>query len=271
MGYLKRFSDLSGGIAAFFAAVFLMGKYMEYDPENVGEGKSKLEWFFSASNASEYRQYLVLIGLIVLCVALGVIFKKIPAVSLVVSVLPLCQAMSMLYRDLFYEFKHFYVAVCILMFCANLYETMATDKANGKRSTEFAAHAIGVLGAILTVFSLYANKIAMQLNDPELYEHLFDKNSEIASGLKPFGMVFYSGVPEKEATTLILLATALVACVLISMLLQKVHFINALLALVPFVWCMIAFHSENISTAPMLVIVPAAAYFACCLALVWRE
>ena len=271
MGYLKRFSDLAGGVAAFFAAVFLLGKYMEYDPAQVGEGKSKLEWFFSSDNSMEYRQYLVLIGLMVLCVALGLIFKKIPAVSLVASVLPLCQAMSMLYTDLFYEFAYFYVAVCFLMFCANLYETAVVDKANGQQTTVFAARAIGLLGGVLAFVSLYANKLAQSISDPMILEDLFEKYTKIAGELKAFGMMFYLAVPQNEPSTLIFLATALVACVLISMLLSRVHFINALLAFVPFVWSVSAFHARNIAVAPMLVIVPAAAYFACCLALVWRE
>ncbi len=271
MGYLKRFSDILGGVAAFFAGVFLFGKYMEYDPANVGEGKSKLAWFFSSNNASEYRQYLVLIGLIALTVAIGFILKKHPEASLVVSVLPLCHAMAMLYRDLFYEYSYFYVAVCALMFCANLYETATADKADGKRRTVLGARITGILASVLTIVSLVANKMAIEFGKYSIDDGVFEAQANFANNVKPFGILLYSEVPENEGSTLILIAIALAVCVLVCWNLRRAYFVDALLAFVPFILSVAAIHAEKITTAPMLVVVPAAAYFICCISLVWRE
>lgn len=271
MGYLKSFSDLSGGIAAFFATVFLFGKYMEIDPTKVSEGKSKLEWFFSSDNTNEYRQYLILIGLIALTIAAGIIFKKLPAVSLGLSVLPVCQAMAMLYRGQFYEFAYFYVAVCALMFCGHLYEAVSTDKESGRSQAVIATRVIGGLGAVLAIVSIIASKMATKFSEPMIDDALYEANSKIMSDLKPFGFLLSSAAPEKEVSVLIFLAVAFAVCVIVSLLLRRIYFIDALLAFVPFVLSVSAFHEENLATAPMLVIVPAVAYFVCCLTLVWRK
>ena len=37
MSHFKKFSDLVGGIGAFFASVFLLGKYMEYEGCRISE------------------------------------------------------------------------------------------------------------------------------------------------------------------------------------------------------------------------------------------
>ena len=271
MGYLKRFSDLVGGMAAFFATVFLFGKYMESDPTKVSEGKSKLEWFFSSDNTKEYRQYLVLIALIVLTIAVGIILKNRPSVSLVVSVLPMCQAMAMLYRGQFYEFSHFYVAVSMLLFGGHLYEAFATDKETGSRQAVIATRVIGALGVVLAAASVLASKTATKFSDPMIDDALSEANSKVMSDLKPFGLLLSSAAPEKEVSVLISIAVAFAACVIIGLLLKRIYFIDAILALVPFILSVSALHEENLATAPMLVIVPGVAYFVCCLALVFRK
>ncbi len=267
MSYLKKFSDLVGGIGAFFGAVFVLGKYMEYDPANVEEGNSKLRWFFSSNNDSEYRQYLVLIGLMVLAIALGLIFKKYPVISLVASVLPLCQAMSMLYRTLFYDFAYFYVAVCAVMFCGSLYDAAAADKNDGRHRTSLGATLIGALGVIFSCLSIYASSTVARLNEISLGNGLSEAETKLAGDLKPFGILVLSDVPEKEKAALIFFAAALAVCVIIHLILRRVYFIDAILAFVPFIWSVSALHAEKLATLPMLVVVPATAYFVCCLTL----
>lgn len=267
MSYLKKFSDLVGGIGAFFAAVFLLGKYMEYDQENVEEGYSKLRWFFSSNNDSEYRQYLVLIALMVIAIALGLIFKKYPVISLVASVLPLCQAMSMMYRTLFYDFAYFYVAVCAVMFCGSLYETVAFDRADGRHRTALGATLIGALGVGFSCISISVSSTVARLNEISLGNGLSEVETKLAGDLKPFGILVLSDVPEKEKAALIFFAVAIAVCVIIHLILRRVYFIDAVLAFVPFIWSVSALHAEKIATLPMLVIIPATAYFVCCFTL----
>ena len=269
MSYFKKFCDLIGGIGAFFATVFVMGKYMSFDPKDLEEGQSKLKFFFSNDNSSEYRQYLVFIGLIVLAIAVGQICKKLPWVSLAVSVLPMCQAMSMLYCTLFYNNAFFYVAICAIMIVGNLYEVMLLDKERGKSRTALAARIIALLGAALAGISIKLSSLAAYINELSLGEEgLAEEHYELIGNVKPFGvMLLKDTVAEKEIKALIFFAAAFVVCVLVGLLVRKAYFIEAILSFVPFAFSVSALHAEKLTTAPMLVIVPAAVYFISMLAL----
>ena len=269
MSYFKKFCDLIGGIGAFFATVFVMGKYMSFDPKDLEEGQSKLKFFFSNDNSSEYRQYLVFIGLIVLAIAVGQICKKLPWVSLAVSVLPMCQAMSMLYCTLFYNNAFFYVAICAIMIVGNLYEVMLLDKERGKSRTALAARIIALLGATFAGISIKLSSLAAYINELSLGEEgLAEEHYELIGNVKPFGvMLLKDTVAEKEIKALIFFAAAFALCILIGLLVRKAYFIESILSFVPFAFSVSALHAEKLTTAPMLVIVPAAVYFISMLAL----
>ena len=263
MSYFKKFCDLIGGIGAFFATVFVLGKYMSFDPKDLEEGQSKLKFFFSNDNSSEYRQYLVFIGLIVLTIVVGQICKKLPWMSLAVSVLPMCQAMSMLYCALFYNNAFFYVAICAIMIVGNLYEVMLLDKERGKSRTALAARIIALLGAALAGISIKLSSLAAHINELSLGEEgLAEEHYELIGNVKPFGvMLLKDTVYEKEIKALIFFAAAFALCILIGLLVRKAYFIEAILSFVPFAFSVSALHAEKLTTAPMLVIVPAAVYF----------
>lgn len=272
MSYFKKFCDLVGGIGAFFAAVFVIGKYMEYDPKDLEEGQSKLKVFFSAENASEYRQYLVFIALIALAIAVGLVFRKLPWLSLTVSVLPMCQAMSMLYRALFYENGFFYVAVSAILLCGSFYEAVSFDKAHGKARTALAARIIALLGAAFAGLSIKLSSFATQLNEVFLSEEgLAEEQLRLVSDAKAFGIMLLSEVPEKEIKALIFFAVALVLCVVIGVLVRRAYFVEAIFSFVPFAFSVSALHAEKITTLPMVVVVPAAVYFIACLTLTFTS
>ena len=100
MSYFKKFTDLVGGIGAFFASLYFIGQYMMYDPKELEEGVSKLSQFLSNENGRNYRQYIVLIALLIISVAVGRLFKKLPALTFCVSVLPVIQVMGMFYNEI---------------------------------------------------------------------------------------------------------------------------------------------------------------------------
>ena len=284
MSYLKKLSGFAGVAGAFFASLLLFAKYMEYDPANVKEDMSKLRWFFSSNNDKEYRQYLVLIALLLFVVAVGFVFKKLPSLTLAVSVLPMCQAMSMLYKDLFYthEFKvnnetikyqygYVYIAICAFIFVASLYEAVAFDKENGKSQTVIGTALVGAFGAALSWASVTLSALAYKLNDIFITDTLTEEQAQLAADVKPFGILLLSEVPEKEKSVLMGIMIALLVCVAVGLILRRVYFINAIISFVPFIWSVFALHAVNISTSPMLVIVPAAAYFVCCATLTFKS
>ena len=75
MSYFKKFTDFLGGIACFIASVFLISRYMEFTPlkpEELEEGvevKSKLCQFLLGESDKDYRQYLILVFLLVFSIS----------------------------------------------------------------------------------------------------------------------------------------------------------------------------------------------------------
>ena len=273
MSYFKKFCDLVGGIGAFFAAVFVVGKYMQFDPSELEEGQSKLKVFFSIENSSEYRQYVVFIGLIALAIAVGLIFKKLPWLSLAVSVLPMCQAMSMLYRSLFYNNGFFYVAVCAVMICGNFYEAISFDKEHKKARTALAARIIALLGALFAALSIKFSSLAARFYEISLTEEegLLEEQLKLVGEAKAFGIMLLSEAPEKEIKALIFFAVALVICAAIGFVVRRAYFVEAIFAFVPFAFSVSALHAGKLTTAPMLVIIPATVYFIATLALTFTS
>lgn len=272
MSYFKKFCDLVGGIGAFFAAVFVIGEYMEFDHTKLEEGQSKLKVFFSTENDTEYRQYLVFIGLIALAIAVGIVFKKLPCVSLIASTLPMCQAMSMLYGALFYDYGFFFVAVCAIMLFGSFYETVRGDKEIGKERTALAARVVALIGALFAGVSIKLSSLSKLFNELSVTaEGLSEEQYEIVDNARVFGVSLFSELPEKEIKALIFFAVALVLCVVIGFLVRRAYFVEAILAFVPFAFSLSALHAEKLTTAPMLVIVPATVYFIATLTLTFTS
>ena len=119
MSYFKKFCDLIGGVGAFFATIFLLGRYMEYNPADI---ENKLKIFFSSENAKEYRQYVIFIALIVLALLVDRIFARLPLVALGVSVLPLCQVMGMFWGNRIYSNEIFYIFVSFTLVAGSVYD-----------------------------------------------------------------------------------------------------------------------------------------------------
>ena len=175
MSYFKKFCDLIGGIGAAFATVFLLGRYMEYNP---AEGESKLKLFFSTENAREYRQYLIFIALLFGAVLLGRLLKRFPAATLVLSVLPLCQVMGMLFGKRLYERAEFYVFVTIVFVTGNIYEAYYADRESNwqRNQLEIGSALVGIVGIVFSIlsmkFSLVAREIAKKFYDEKTYGKL---------------------------------------------------------------------------------------------------
>jgi hypothetical protein len=264
MSYFKKFCDLVGGIGTFFATVFVLGRYMEYKPGSIAEGESKLKMFFSHESSKDYRQYLIFIALLVLAVIIGRALKRLPCVTLAVSVLPLCQIMGMLWRNKIYANGDFYVMVSIVLVVGNIYELITCDHASSKQGTiaQYLLGGLGIACALLSAgFSSFAEDMSQKLIDSELSESemLLEKK------LLPFGIDILADVPEKEVSALISMAAFLALALLVYFLLRKIKMpmplLDVILASVPLLAAVFSLHAENLNTSPMLAIVPIAVYF----------
>ncbi|MBR2849457.1 MAG: hypothetical protein IKB84_00305 [Clostridia bacterium] len=111
MSFFKKFTDLCAGIAAFFAGIFFIRKYMAFVPEEPPEPSksmasdtlesvtdaiekvteklpSKLEQFLEPTEKEDYSMLIPLIFLLLLSALLGRVFKRLPYVCFGISLLP---------------------------------------------------------------------------------------------------------------------------------------------------------------------------------------
>ena len=272
MSYFKKFCDLIGGIGATFAAVFLLGRYMEYNPS---DAENKLKIFFSSENSKEYRQYVVFIVLLFAAVLLGRLFKKFPEITLFLSVLPLCQVMGMLWHKKLYEDPEFYVIVCLTVVAGNIYEAFLRSKESGSNVLHSAAVVVGAFGVVSSLLSVKFSSMAKAYSDAFVENELAEAEELVADRLSFIGADLISNVPENEIKTLAFVAAALAVCLAVSVIcrvfVRKLYVLNLLLSAVPFFYVISALHTEKLNTSPMLVIVPVTVYFLCQAALVAKK
>ena len=263
MTYFKKFCDLIGGIGAFFATVFVLGRYMEYNPSDT---ENKLKIFFSSENAKEYRQYLVFIVLLFGAVLLGRVFKKIPEATLFLSVLPLIQILGMLWHKRLYDDAEFYIIVCITVVAGNVYEAFTHDKNGGRKTLALSVVTVGAFGVLTSFLSVKFSSMAKEYSEIFLEDGLSEAEELLSDRLSFFGIDLISNVPEKEEKTLLFIAILLSVCVLISLAaiwLKGLRFLCPVFSALPFFYAMSALHTENYATSPMLVLVPVAVFFIC--------
>lgn len=270
MSNFKKFCDLVGGIGAFFISIYFIGKYMSYDPGELEEGMSKLDMFFSIENGREYRQYVILLVLFIGSIAISRIFKKLPALTLCVSVLPLLQVMNMFFVGKLYDYAPFCIFVAVIHLVGNIYELSWRDRADdGKRA--FVASAL--VGALATGASLIAIKLtsfAKEIYDVFLNSEISEEEMEFIDKLELVGIEALAETSADETGILLLIALTLAFSVVLSLCLRGVHFIDGITAAIPFVIAIYAWHTERLNVAPMLVLVTCGTYLATRITLVVR-
>lgn len=262
MSYFKKLTDLMAGIAAAFATVFIIGRYMEYNPSELGEGQSKLKVFFSSDGPKEYRQYLIFIALIVFAIFVGRVFKKYSAITLLASVLPMCQAMGMFLTKNFYEREEFYIFVCAALVCGSIYDAVFLDKADGKKRLFVATGLLGFLSSAIAFAGIKLNLAAQEFTRVFFESELTDEQVELVEKLELFGIDVLK-VSDKEKEVLIFVAIALLVGVVISLVLRGVYFVDVILAAIPFFYTLFALHAESFSTVTPFIVIPVSVYFIC--------
>lgn len=268
MSYFKKFTDLLAGIATFITSVFLISRYMEYTPPNpedvIDEGlevKSKLENFLFVQMSTEYRQYIILIALLVLSLVVSRFLKKYPAVSFCISALPLCQVMNMFRNQLIYEYGGLILVLCVLHVVGTFYDAVYLDKTDNKKRTFVAVTLWGVIsGAACFV----ARKLCFFADDYRaqyLAGELLEDETKLDRTLKVFGFRVLTAGPDDEEKVIMTIMVLLLVSVVVSVILRGVYFIDVIAAAIPFVYGIYCWHARKLVCAPMLVLIPLAIYF----------
>lgn len=267
MSYFKKFTDLLGGIACFIASVFLISKYMAFTPlepedfEAGAEVQSKLEQFLFVENGKDYRQYIILIFLLVFSIAVSRLLKKLPAISFCVSFLPLWQVMNMLHNGLLYEYQGLFVVLCAIHTAGAFYDVVFFDRKDGKKRTFIAVSALGVISGAACLIAIklrgYSDVFCERFSAGQLAEEDF----QLEQKLKLIGINLFGNSHGEEVKVIMTIMVLLLVGVAVGIILRGVYFIDVILAALPFGYSIICWHAEKLTCAPMLILVPVTVYF----------
>ena len=277
MTLFKKFTDFCAGIAAFVGGLFLLQKYMVFQPledeeyrswlyydlkyyneslsestlETIGDvvAPSKIDQFFNPKliNDFDYRPLCILVITLIISVLIGRIFKKLPYVCFLVSLIPALEIAYIFSKELLYTQIGLFIILGALHVAGNLVECVIRDKEDGRHRLWVCAKISALFPA---VFCLFCTKIAEKIpvegihDKIPIYKELAFKltkpeNIEIVTKI---GWMFF-------------------IIFIITVLLYNVYFIDTILSVIPLVYTIHLLYSENLKFNPVLFALLAAVCF----------
>lgn len=187
MTLFKKFTDFCAGIAAFAGGLFLLQEYMNFTPLEVREQQmqssigyepileeteeipSKLKQFFTPEyiNDTEYRLLFILVLTLIVSVLVGRIFKRLPYVCFLVSLLPAIEIVYGFAENLLYTQVGLFLIVGALHIAGNIVECILRDKEDGRHRLWIASKISMLFPAALCLFFI---KIASRIPTEEINE-----------------------------------------------------------------------------------------------------
>ncbi len=256
MSYFRKFGSFCAGLTCFIMSIYLFRTFMTFEPEAEDAGAvDKLKEFLSLDINYGNRLAAVLVIMLVLCVASGVLLKRLPFVCPVFSLPPLLLTVDMVRDGYIVD----YPILCVLLLCIEfvscVFECVRLDKADGKRRAAWCAD-IATVGFAAFLMRLYSLGKMYEKTDYPMYDE---------SGAEILISRFDSELLSTEPTDLkifIALAAVYAVAVLVSLLLPDIYFIGGVLALPPaaftaYLWSAekITFHEEIIVAFAFAVLV----------------
>jgi len=221
----------------------------------------KLKTFLSVDRPENYRGYVIMVALFVLSVLVGRIFERLPYVTLAVSLLPLYQTVNLFSTGKIEKFPILYLLFAILHTVGSVSHALVLDREDGKRRGFISAN---LLGAMMFAGGIWAWRRAEELLD---YEDVFT-----VEGISKVELNLASAAVDGAHKFLWNIAVIVLVCVVISLILRDIYFIDAILAAVPLVY---AVHkvliAEKLVIFEELTLILCALYFVTRVALVVFE
>ena len=271
MTLFKKFTDFCAGIAAFVGGLFLLQKYMVFEPreleeylewlsneikysgggttEEITEAPSKISQFFTPDliNGYDYRILAILVLSLIISVLIGRIFKRLPYVCFFFSLIPIVIATHAFTQKLLFVQIGLFFAVCALHASGNIVECILRDREDGK-------HRLWVCAKISLLFPaalcLFCTKIAEKIPTEDI-----DKKLDIVGDLA-FKMI----KPENmEAITKI--GWMYLIIFIIGVLLYNVYFIDTVLTAIPLGYLIYMIYGEFLTYQPAVFAVLAGVCF----------
>lgn len=234
MSLFKKFTDLCAGVAAFFASIFFIRKYMAFVPEEPPEISGgaltdalesaseefpgKLEQFLEPTENADYSLLIPLILLLILSAVLGRVFRRLPYVCFGISLIPAMMIAYMYEVGMLYEQVGLYLILGALHVAGNLVECLLCDREDGRHRLSIAAKISSALPAALCFYVMWKGAQTPP-EDIEEINHFEDR-------------IFF-GMTEADVEIMTRLGIMLLVLLCVSIILHNVYFIDAILSLVP--------------------------------------
>ncbi len=239
MSYFKKFTDFCAGVAAFAALLLLIRKYMSFkvDTELLAE-KSKLVQFLE-DKTFDAVMYIHLFFILFFTLILGIIFRKLPYICLIFSMIPIVYVGFMIEKSIISEQVALFLSASALQCAGNLAECIFRDKEDGRHRLFIASKIALVLSADYCFSYAYLlNNPPTDIQNPNTFENEF--------------IIHENPLSAKE---LIILGIMFSAVFLIGLLLYNVYFADAILSLIPLGYAFLSVTFERLTLAPLVFLI----------------
>ena len=147
MSCFKKFGDFCSGFACFSGLIWLFSEFMSNEfEENMGI-KEKLKDFFAGSERTDNKLMLVLSVMLVVSIVAGVVFKRIPYVTLLFSVPPLMLSVDMVRSEYIDKYPMMYILFCGISVLSDVWECILTDRCDGGHRVAFAGDMVALVAS----------------------------------------------------------------------------------------------------------------------------
>ena len=275
MSLFKKLTDFCTGIAAFVGSLFLLQKYMLFEPldtqeyiewlsyeikysdgklspsmlDGITEAPSKLSQFFTPKLANEYDYRLLAILIVTLAISIlvGLIFKKLPYVSFFFSLIPAVEITYLFTKERLYTQIGLFLIAGALHVAGSIFECIIRDKEDGR-------HRLWVCAKISLLFPAAFCLLCTKLTDVISIEGIDDK-------LPIFKDIAFKMTNPNNMEIVTKIGWMYVIIFAVAMVFYNVYFIDTILTAIPLIYTIHMLYSENLSFNPALFTVLAAICF----------
>ena len=240
MGYLKKFTDIGAGIAAAHGLVYLIREFMIFKPEDVEGTSAKMKLFLSKEARLDYRSFWILVVILLLSALVGQIFRKCSPIPLVMSLFSFTFVIYMFQEGKLYERPMLFILLGGLQVIGNYVDTIQRDRQDGRHRTWLLANLTHLYAIFFCFYVLSREKKVADIPTMEM---------------KPFDVDVYLATRlEEDFSRFLVIAILCAVCILVSLLLKDLYFVDAILSLIPFGYMLFLWYTKKITAGPVILL-----------------
>ena len=259
MTYIKKFTDLCALFCSFVMTSYLIRKFMSFIYTEQEGIIAKARAFLSPTHYIDYRFCLLLMLAFAVSGMLGLILKRWPAPCLAVSLVPLCLSLYALEGALVEERPFLYIVLGLLHVLGNLFDALRQDREDGRRRAYLAANLLSGMLPLLTLCVHLRTRAVTALS------------VEAQEALRHFDAHVLRTAECEDASLILRLSLMIAGCLLISLLLRDIYFVDVITATVPAVYAIYAVFAERLTLFPIAVLILCVLHLFCRILLMTSE